>query len=737
MKRFLPILCLTFLACFSNNIVAQCDDGKTNIFVSVTTDDYGYESYWEITDPSGAILGSAGCDLIKPGGNRIQSSGEINNCSELLESGLEYIVPVCVPLGVDLTFTMYDDWGDGMCCDFGEGSFSILGSSPLVNGGTFTASSSHTFQAQELPRVTDVALTKVDLPNAVVEGQYPIAGGIKNEGTVTVTSIDINWSVSNGSVYTRRFTNLELLPFASMNFEHLTNWSAVAGQHVVDVWISNVNGVADENVANDKLVKDVLVTQELGRMEAVIEHFTQASCGPCAVRNPDFDAMIADNIDDIAPIKYHTSWPGVDPMYNENPDDPDARVGYYGISGVPSAMIQGTVIAGIVPDDLSAVVDATKFASLFTLDVNESLVDGGGAAKIDITLTAKATLDVANLRLHVVAVEDMVEYANPPGSNGEEDFPYVMRKMLAGATGELIGNQPIGNVETLSYTYEFPQFVDPTAMRTVIFIQNQATREIHLGYMTETAMGTAVETNKVTGQSLGVNFAITPESCPGAGDGSIETFVTNTIFPATFNWTDNSTDRVREELTSGEYTVEVIDGEGIVETYTVWVPGSEEFAGAVVETTEEVAGNDGSATIEVTGGQAPYTITWNNNQTGATLTGVNNGEYTATIVDANGCTFAYAVGIGQEVGINDPIVTLSQNYPNPADKVTFVELGNVNQKVQLTVTDVTGKVVINQVVEAGTSKVEVNTSALSNGTYFYQLRDNSEVLTTKKMIVLH
>ncbi|MEI6899538.1 MAG: hypothetical protein WCL00_06655 [Bacteroidota bacterium] len=61
----------------------------------------------------------------------------------------------------------------------------------------------------------------------------------------------------------------------------------------------------------------------------LLEQFTQASCGPCATVNPGIESLLNSNPDKITSVWYHTSWPGVDPMYNQNPADVNARVGLY------------------------------------------------------------------------------------------------------------------------------------------------------------------------------------------------------------------------------------------------------------------------------------------------------------------------------------------------------------------------------------------------------------------------
>ncbi|MBU2650775.1 MAG: hypothetical protein KKA81_07560, partial [Bacteroidetes bacterium] len=78
----------------------------------------------------------------------------------------------------------------------------------------------------------------------------------------------------------------------------------------------------------------------------LIEEATNASCGPCASQNPGFDALLDQNRDKIAAIKYHWYFPGYDPMHNHNVTENNARVAYYGINGVPTATIDGDIPNG-------------------------------------------------------------------------------------------------------------------------------------------------------------------------------------------------------------------------------------------------------------------------------------------------------------------------------------------------------------------------------------------------------
>lgn len=103
---------------------------------------------------------------------------------------------------------------------------------------------------------------------------------------------------------------------------------------------------------------------------------------------------------------------------------------------------------------------------------------------------------------------------------------------------------------------------------------------------------------------------------------------------------------------------------------------------------------------------------------------------------AYGCT-------GTVTGINDPIIpseyTLSQNYPNPFNPTTTIDFSIPKSGfVTLKIYDLLGKevgVVVNEVKNAGSYRVDINASNLTSGVYFYKLEagDFSQI---KKMMLL-
>ena len=99
----------------------------STVTLDLVTDNYGSETTWEFTDSSGNIVAQGGGYS-----NNNTSSSEI----EIPSTDECY------------TFTINDSYGDGICCQYGTGSYSITDDSGnvIVSGGEFSSTESNTFR---------------------------------------------------------------------------------------------------------------------------------------------------------------------------------------------------------------------------------------------------------------------------------------------------------------------------------------------------------------------------------------------------------------------------------------------------------------------------------------------------------------------------------------------------------------------------------------------------------------
>ncbi len=101
-----------------------CND--TEVTLSITLDNYPEETSWVITNSGGATVASGGTYGSSPDGSTITEN-------------------ICLADGC-YTFTINDSYGDGICCSFGNGSYSLTnGGTLLASGGSFGSSEASNF----------------------------------------------------------------------------------------------------------------------------------------------------------------------------------------------------------------------------------------------------------------------------------------------------------------------------------------------------------------------------------------------------------------------------------------------------------------------------------------------------------------------------------------------------------------------------------------------------------------
>ncbi|GJM31074.1 MAG: hypothetical protein DHS20C18_00750 [Saprospiraceae bacterium] len=135
---------------FNNHVSFEFSSApQTNsqlIEVNLRTDDYGYESYWEITDEAGDIIASGGNLSVgaTTGGQQIShpdNPGAYGNNQNITEW-------ITLPAEGCYYFRMLDDYGDGICCDYGIGFYKLkdAGGQSLFTGGIFSGEKIEPFQ---------------------------------------------------------------------------------------------------------------------------------------------------------------------------------------------------------------------------------------------------------------------------------------------------------------------------------------------------------------------------------------------------------------------------------------------------------------------------------------------------------------------------------------------------------------------------------------------------------------
>ncbi len=220
------------------------------------------------------------------------------------------------------------------------------------------------------------------------------------------------------------------------------------------------------------------IAQEGARQFVFFEHFTQASCGPCAVQNPVFqDGVMADNPGNIHHVAYHTSWPGVDPMNAANMEEVQTRVDYYTVSGVPDMYLNGTGIGGPGSATQAGVDAAQALTSAIRVNVGEE-DNGDGTRTVMIDIESVLEPGVSSAILRTAVVEANIDYATPPGNNGETDFPNVFRQSLNGMEGETFDMAAVGEMASFEFTYTLDDTWEADEIYVIAWVQNDSDKSV-------------------------------------------------------------------------------------------------------------------------------------------------------------------------------------------------------------------------------------------------------------------
>lgn len=117
MQRLLLLVSILLLGNLSQTN-AQCPNGQIQLQVSILTDNYPQETTWQVTNAGGTVL---------------LSGGPYTTATTL------YTAELCVPDNECVQFRIVDSYGDGICCGFGEGNYTLtLGGQVVATGGNFT-----------------------------------------------------------------------------------------------------------------------------------------------------------------------------------------------------------------------------------------------------------------------------------------------------------------------------------------------------------------------------------------------------------------------------------------------------------------------------------------------------------------------------------------------------------------------------------------------------------------------
>jgi hypothetical protein len=508
----------------------------------------------------GSIYGTA-FDTVSPGGPylwAISASSTVGNLYMVnISTGQQTGIMLNVPPDLGLS--------DGL----GGGLFTHhdLVAGTITLGGLIQGEAIYGYNLEEIIDSLDVGVIAVTEPNTGVglTTLENVTCTIKNYGATPATGFSVSYTINGGTPVTETF-------LGTINFGQTADYTFAAGADLSTVGTYEIcvytELTGDAIPANDQACAVVYSLDNVATKLVLVEHFTQASCGPCASQNPALDALItsAANADKVAHIAYHTSWPGSDPMYDFNVANnlDDARVDYYNVSGVPNCVIagnQGQGLPSIVDQDAIDMEYARP--GLFNISGTAIMDMSSNDLTVDLEFEAYASFPNGAVKGHVVLVEE-VNYTSAPGSNGETYFPDVMRRMFPSEAGTNLNNPSVGDISDVEFTYTMQAPIDAYNTKLICFVQNDMDKEVYMATIIEVQVINSSEELEENAISIYPNPTTGVFTLNNAANSKISIYNILGDVVAEFENADRSTRIDLSDCAKGSYFVKIASNKEVV-----------------------------------------------------------------------------------------------------------------------------------------------------------------------------
>lgn len=237
------------------------------------------------------------------------------------------------------------------------------------------------------------------------------------------------------------------------------------------------NVLLETSIVQDQLVNlnFTLFSIDLQRV-VLIEDFANVSCIPCVQSNKIL-VSLKKQYENLLVIKYPTNFPSPnDPFYLENNSACDNKIQFYNIFAAPSTIINGT-IRPISTDSLD--VKEKLEAELLTTPDFRLVVNGSINSNIFSVTTSISIINnsvvLDEIVLNSVLIEKIVEFDEPPGSNGETTFHDVMRSVNQQNILTFISQDSA----TIDSEFSLKSGWVKNNLSVVVFLQNNVTKQIY------------------------------------------------------------------------------------------------------------------------------------------------------------------------------------------------------------------------------------------------------------------
>ena len=338
---------------------------------------------------------------------------------------------------------------------------------------------------------------------------------VSNAGVNAITSLTVNYKIGANAAVSQTFTGLNLMPFQATTLSFTTLASGItAGALTITGTITQVNGVADPNAANNVKTANFTGASQGVARSGLIEEFSSSTCPPCATFNATFDPLIVSNNSNAASskfnvVKYQMNWPspGTDPSYNAHGL---ARRTYYSVSGIPDHFTNG--LAGGAGDQ--AEIDASKANPAVAAITGTYFLKGADSIICTVTVTPYITTTTP-FKLHVAAVERQYNFT---GTTTQTNYVRIMRMMFPDGNGTTLANLTAGQSQSFTFRAKYTVgnvtqnslnfWGNPIGSDLVAFVQDNTNKDVIQSFATPASTTSVNSIENITSLSVFPNPAV-------------------------------------------------------------------------------------------------------------------------------------------------------------------------------------------------------------------------------------
>jgi hypothetical protein len=403
------------------------------------------------------------------------------------------------------------------------------------------------------------------------------------------------------------------------------------------------------------------------------------------------------------------------------------------IAAPPTVKITGTdkfCVYGVGKSVLTAIVTGGNTPITYIWSNNEKTQSINATATGNYKVTA-TTNDGCSASANFAVEATTCCNVTEPGEIAADEYsclkPFDPSRILetktaSGGEGDLVYLWLISTDPTLTVFNEIPNSNAPTYDPAPITQTTWYRRCVARKGCNPLNFETANTVKKEVYEPQNVTLVSTNLTCKNDKGGIIATTTTGAYPPYSYLWSSGQTSATITSLEAGKYDLTVTDAKSckVTKSATVKQPTNVLLLTKNVTPLKCNGGNDGSITVSPSGGTSPYTIAWKNGFNTLIINNLSNGNYTATVTDAIGCSKTINANVSQPSKINLQWV-----------KQDVTCFGQNNASVSTAVTGGTAP----YSYAWSNGKTTANVNNLAAGTYNLTVADANKCTINKEIIV--